>query len=71
MTSKKGFDWSSTQPHIEKAGPKFVSSNTMEVEEKKPWYVKWSKVVATTIFWSLATLGSFYMWKLIFELFGW
>lgn len=71
MTEKKGFDWSSTQPQIEKAGPKFVSSNTMEVQEKQPWYTKLAKVVSTIIFWLLSTLGCFYMWKWIFELIKW
>lgn len=71
MTEKKGFDWSSTQPQIEKAGPKFVSSNTMEVEEKQPWYIKASKVVSTIIFWVLSTLACFYMWKKIFEFLEW
>lgn len=68
---KKGFDWSSTQPAIEKAGPKFVSSNTLEVQEKKPWYRSVLRGFVVAALWIGTTLACFYMWKVIFDFLGW
>lgn len=63
----KDFDWSSTQPQIEKAGPKFVSSTTMDDNPKKPWYAQLVRLMLVAMSWLISTLIFYYMWKVIFD----